>query len=153
MIEFKGERVEVMELSRRYGVPWSTINNRYRAGYRDDDLLERVHRTTFNGKSTTLSQIAEDHGLPLCLVKSRHAVGLRGQELTVRGHLGRGSENAATKLDVGKVAAIKKLLLVSPLNQREIGELFGIDPSHVSDIKRGKRWAKVTIDIEQALGA
>lgn len=152
MIVFKGEEVQIMELSKRYGVPWSTISNRHAAGYKDEDLIvKRLKQTYFKGKKTTLRQIAEDHNLPLSLIKGRHAIGLRDDDLIVHYQRYKGSKNAATKLNAEKVATIKELLLVSLLSQREIGELFGVDQSHISGIKRGKKWSEVKIDIESTL--
>lgn len=152
MISFKGEQVQIQDLSKRYGIAWSTIYNRHKAGYKDDDLLvERVNQTYFNGKKTTLHEIAETYNLPYSLIKGRHAIGLRDDDLVVRHQRYKGSKNAATKLNAEKVKKIKELLLISPLNQTEIAKLFGVDPSHISDIKRGKRWAEVTIDTESIL--
>ena len=152
MISFKGEEVQIMDLSKRYGIPWSTINNRHIAGYKDDDLIvERLRQTYFKGKKTTLKQIAKDHNLPLDLVKGRHAIGLKDDDLVVRYQRYKGSKNAATKLDAKKVAKIKELLALSDLKQHEIGRLFGIDQSHVSDIKRGKRWTEVKINLESIM--
>ncbi len=152
MIEFKGGKTEIKSLSLAHNLPWSTIKNRYIRGYRDDKLVvERIHDTSFKGVPTTLAQIAKDHGLPLSLIKGRHAIGLRDDALVAEHHLGAGNERSATKLDVKKVSEIKRLLWVTDLTQREIAEMYNIDQSHVSDIKRGKRWAKVKIDLETIL--
>jgi len=152
MISFKGEEVQIQDLSKRYGVPWSTIFNRHKAGYKDDDLLvERVNQTYFKGEKTTLQEIADQHDLSLNLIKGRYAIGLRDDDLVVKHQRYKWSKNAATKLNAKKVATIKELLLVSPLNQTEIAKLFGVDPSHISDIKRGKRWVEVIIDAESVL--
>lgn len=152
MIDFKGSQVEVQELSRRTGIPWSTINNRYKAGYRDDDLIvKRLKPMIFKGQETTLSALSEQHNIPITTLKNRHAAGLKDDLLVKKEHLGKGSENGADKLTVDKVIEIKTLLLTSTLMQWEIARLYGIDQSHVSDIKRGKRWAKVKIDAESVL--
>jgi len=152
VIEFKGKQTQIKSLSVAHDLPWSTIKNRHKRGYRDDNLVvDRIFDTRFKGEPTTLAKIAEDHDLPLCLIKGRHALGLRDDELVAKHHRGVGSENAATKLDVEKVIQIKKLLVLTDLNQREIAEMFNIDQSHVSDIKRGKRWAKVKLEMADIL--
>ena len=153
MIDFKGEQVEVMELSNRYGIPWSTINNRHKAGYRDDDLVvKRLRPVLFGGESVTLTEISKRSGIPISTIKSRYRQGYRDQELVSAKHGGMDSENAATKLTVEKVREIKTLLISSKLNQTEIAQRYRIDPSHVSDIRRGKRWAKVKVTVEEVLG-
>lgn len=152
MIEFKGGKTNIKSLSIAHKVPWSTIKNRYCRGYRDDMLTtKKIHNTSFKGEPTTLATIAKQHNLPASLIKGRHALGLRDDALVADHHLGQGNESAATKLNVEKVKEIKILLWTSKLNQREIAELFGIDQSHVSDIKRGKRWAKVKVDLADIL--
>lgn len=152
MIEFKGGKTQIKSLSLAHNLPWSTIKNRYLRGYRDDKLtVERIYETRFKGVPTTLAQISKDHDLPLSLIKGRHAIGLRDDALVSREHLGSGNERAARKLNVEKVLEIKKMLRLTDLTQREIAEIYGIDQSHVSDIKRGKRWVKVKIDIETIL--
>ena len=152
VIEFNGRQVEIMELSKEYNIPWSTINNRYTAGYRDDDLVtKRVNPTVFKGRETTLAEIAIEYCLPYHLVKSRYKEGKRDDDLVKKGHQGKGNENTANKLDVDSVREIKILLITSPLNQSEIARLYNVDPSHISDIKRGKRWAKVSVSINEIL--
>ncbi len=105
----------------------------------------------FKGEDITLRQIAEEHKLPYKLVKSRHKEGFKDDDLLPKHHMGSGSENAATKLDIEKVEEIKKLLLISDLTQTDIAKRYNIDPSHVSDIKRGKRWGKVIVDVEKII--
>ena len=152
MISFKGRKVQIQELSREYGIPWSTIYNRHQSGYVDDELLvDHSPVTLFFGKKTTLASIAEAHNLSPDTIKGRYAAGLRDAELVKKCHRGKGSENAATKLNVDMVVQIKTLLLTTTLKQHEIAKIFGVDQGHISDIKRGKRWAKVVIHIESLL--
>lgn len=154
MIDFKGGQIEIQELSRVSGIPWSTIYNRYQAGYRDDDLtVKRLRPTLFKGQETTLEALSQEYGIPLTTLKGRQAAGLKDDLLVKKEHRNKDSENAAVKLTVEKVVEIKRLLLTSTLNQREIAQLFGIDPSHVSDIKRGKRWGKVKVETEEVFAA
>jgi len=152
MIKFKGENVQISDLAKRHNLPWSTVKNRHLNGYRDEKLIvEKIHETRFRGELTTLAKIAEDHGLPLSLIKGRHAIGLREGALVSPDHAGNGNERAATKLDAEKVREIKKMLVLTDLTQGEIAKIYGIDQSHVSDIKRRKRWAKVEIDLSEIL--
>lgn len=55
------------------------------------------------------------------------------------------SESRATKLDKYRVREIKTLLKTTSMTQKEIAEMFNVDGSHISDIKRGARWAWVKI--------
>lgn len=152
MIDFHGKQIEIMELSKEFGVPWSTIRNRYEAGYRGDDLVaKRLNPVMFHGEQTTLAEIAIKFQLPYELIKSRYSEGKRDDELVQDGHQGIDNKNAATKLTAEKVVEIKRLLILSPLNQTEIARLFNVDPSHISDIKRRKRWASVVVDVEEIL--
>ena len=152
MISFKGRTVQIQELSSEYGIPWSTIYNRYQAGYRDDELVvNRLAPTVFFGEETTLAAIAEANDLSPDTIKGRYAAGLRDSDLVTKSHRGKGSENAATKLNVDMVVEIKTLLLTTTLKQHEIAKIYGVDQSHISDIKRGKRWSKVKIDAESVL--
>lgn len=152
MINLNGEIVTISSICKKHNLPWSTVKNRLISGHSGESLtVKRLRDTRFNGDETTLAKISEKTGLPLSLIKSRYAIGLRDDDLVIPIHLGTGNERAASKLNVEKVEKIKKLLLLTDLTQREIGDIFGIDQSHVSDIKRGKRWAKVKIDIEKVM--
>lgn len=152
MIDFHGKQVEIMQLSRAFGIPWSTIRNRHEAGYRGDDLIaKRLNPVMFHGEQTTLAELAIKFQLPYELLKSRYSEGKREDELVQDGHQGMDNKNAATKLTVEKVVEIKRLLIMSPLNQTEIAKLFNVDQSHISDIKRRKRWASVVVDVEDIL--
>ena len=52
-----------------------------------------------------------------------------------------GENNSQAKLTTSQVLKIKGLLKIGQLTQRSIAAFFNISYQHVSDIKRGKRWA------------
>jgi len=56
-----------------------------------------------------------------------------------------GEKNGSAKLTEENVAEIKKLLSYHILTLREIGELYGVQKSTISNIKRGQTWANVGI--------
>ena len=105
MIDFKGEKVGWTELSRRYGIPISTLVNRYESGLRDDKLISKSHQ-------------------------------------------GIGNKRAASKLTKQEVREIKLKLEAGALTQEVIAKQFNVHQSHISDIKRGKRWSKIKISKE-----
>jgi DNA-binding XRE family transcriptional regulator len=51
----------------------------------------------------------------------------------------RGERHGMSKLTDSAVVQIKEMLAQSSMTQREIAAVFGVDPSTISDIKRGKR--------------
>ncbi|ELP8149126.1 helix-turn-helix domain-containing protein [Vibrio cholerae] len=102
MIDFKGSQIGWKELSERFGIPVSTLFNRYQSGLRNDDLVSSHHRGTLN-------------------------------------------KRAASKLTEYEVRAIKRKLEAGKLTQAAIAKQFNVHQSHISDIKRGKRWAEIEI--------
>lgn len=54
------------------------------------------------------------------------------------GTTNRGERQGAAKLTEADVLEIRSLL--GSLTQAEIARQFGVDPSHISDIKHGKKW-------------
>lgn len=153
MIEFRGEQVEIMELSKRFNVPWSTINNRHKRGVTGDELVDKdsLRSIVHYGKKTTLTAISALTGIPPTTLKGRHADGLRNDELVKPEHRGKYSKNAANKLNETDVIEIKILLLTSVLKQYEIARMFNVDQSTVSDIKRGKRWPEIVVNLKDVL--
>ncbi len=57
----------------------------------------------------------------------------------------KGESNHNHKLAEGQVIQIQLLLKEEKLNNREIGELFGVKSKTISDIKLGKTWSYVKI--------
>jgi len=61
MIEFKGDMVTLMDLSRRYQVPWTTLDRRYKKGLRGDDLVNTPRRgvtVNFENQKVTLLELS-----------------------------------------------------------------------------------------------
>jgi hypothetical protein len=54
-----------------------------------------------------------------------------------------GAKNHQSKLTNDNVREILRLRATTKLSQREIGEMFGVKQSTVSDIERGKNWIKL----------
>lgn len=102
MIDFRGGKVGWTELSRRYGIPISTLDNRYDSGLRDDELVSKLHK-------------------------------------------GSGNKRAASKLTKEEVIEIKIKLQTAKFTQTEIAKQFNVHQSHISDIKREKKWAEIKI--------
>lgn len=150
MITFHGEAVTIKALADRYGVAWSTIKNRYERGIRGDALVSSkpLSHIEFNGELVSLTFLSRTYNLPLSTLANRYRAGLRGSQLITPVHQGKHNKCAATKLSRDQVVAIKKLLASNTLSQTAIAKQFGVDQSHISDIKRGKRWADVTFENE-----
>lgn len=73
---------------------------------------------------------------------AQHAVRMglyNGWDIKNRNQLG--ENNLQAKLTTKQVLKIKGLLDLGEITQRAIANLFNISYQHVSDIKRGKRWA------------
>lgn len=153
MINFKGQEVTLYDLSMRFGIAWSTLNNRHKAGLCDDELVTKgkLRAIVHFGKKTTLTQISKDTGIAISTLKNRHANGLRDKELINFKHGGVGNKRSATKLTADDVVDIKALLITSKFNQKEIAAIYGVDPSHISDIKRGKRWGDVSVNCNEII--
>jgi hypothetical protein len=127
LIKFKGEWVEIQSLSNQYDIPYSTINNRYKAGIRDEGLIvRRIKPIIHDGVETTLLELSKKYGIVYSTLRSRHAAGVPDSELVKDEHLGTGIEKNASKLNVEKVREIKVLLAEKALKQREIAVLFSI---------------------------
>jgi len=153
MINFNGDPIEIMELSNRFNVPWSTINNRYKRGVRGDDLIANkpLSHIKFKDEKVGWTELEKRHGIPKSTLISRYKNGLRNEALVAQEHKGKFSKNAAVKLTESDVIEIKKLIISSTLRQWEIAKKYGVDQSHISDIKRGKRWPEIKVDIVEAL--
>ena len=67
----------------------------------------------------------------------------RNENSKTRKHTCPGEKNGAAKLTEQQVADIKKLLSYQILTLREIGELYGVDKSTISNIKRSKNWTSI----------
>lgn len=57
----------------------------------------------------------------------------------------RGEGGANAKLNNEKVIQIKTILKDSNLKQKEIAEIFGVNPVTIGDIKRGKSWSHIIL--------
>ncbi len=57
----------------------------------------------------------------------------------------KGEKHFNAKLTKKDVVKIKQLLNDSELNQSDIADKFNVCPSHISDIKREKRWAHIEV--------
>lgn len=142
-----------MQLSKLFNVPWSTINNRYKRGVRGSNLVAKkpLSHIEFKGVKVCWTELNKLTGIPVTTLRTRYAQGFRDNDLINSKHKGEFSKNAATKLTVNDVIKIKKLLLTSELNQTEIAQLYDVDQSTISDIKRGKRWAEITVNCEEII--
>ena len=142
-----------MQLSTRFNVPWSTINNRYKRGIRGDELVAKkpLSHIEFKGEKVGWTELNKQTGIPITTLMNRYAQGFRDNELINPKHKGALSKNAATKLTESDVIQIKKLLVTSKLTQKEIAKIYNVDPSHISDIKRGKRWAEITVNCAEII--
>jgi hypothetical protein len=67
----------------------------------------------------------------------------RNENSKTRKHTCPGEKNGAAKLTEQQVIEIKKLLSYQILTLREIGELYGVDKSTISKIKRSKNWSSI----------
>lgn len=153
MIDFCGKQIQIQQLSKRYNVPWNTINNRYQRGIRGHALISKQPLThiDFKGEFVGWTDLTKRFNIPLSTLVNRYNDGLRDDDLVKKSHRGKLSKNAAKKLTKNDVIEIKTLLLNSTLTQKEIALRFNVDPSHISDIKRGKRWPEIVIDVSKLL--
>ena len=68
----------------------------------------------------------------------------RSENSSTRKKRGTGSENASAILSEEDVKEIRQLLKSSNLSFREIGSMYGVSKSTISNIKRNKAWRSVT---------
>lgn len=148
MIVFHGEEVQIQQLSKRYGVPWNTIYNRYKRGLRGDSLVSKTPLTNieFKGSMVGWTDLSTRYNIPVTTLVNRYKDGLRDDLLVKREHRGALSKNAANKLTEENVKEIKMKLLKGGITQMALAKQFNVDQSHISDIKRGKKWAEVVVD-------
>ncbi len=81
---------------------------------------------------------------------NRYESGLRGDDLVSKSHQGSGNKRAASKLTEQDVIAIKTKLEAGTFTQAAIAKQFNVHQSHISDIKRGKRWTEIQIKGEDS---
>lgn len=72
-----------------------------------------------------------------CLETGDHTINM--EQMLEAGRSNRGERNGQAELTVTDVRQIR-VLADSGMSQLSIAKRYGIDPSHVSDIKRRKRW-------------
>lgn len=68
----------------------------------------------------------------------------RSENSSTRKKRGTGTENASAILSEENVKEIRQLLKSSNLSFREIGNMYGVSKSTISNIKRNKAWRSVT---------
>tara|TARA_R110002012_G_C11424194_1_gene588630 strand:+ start:69 stop:398 length:330 start_codon:yes stop_codon:yes gene_type:complete len=104
----------------------------------------------FKGEKVRISDLASKHNHPWYVIKFRYDAGKRGDDLITHKNLHKGNKNKA-KLTSDDVSEIKLMLLKGELYQKEIANIYGVDQSTISNIKRKRNWGDITIDIELTL--
>lgn len=85
--DYKSEKITLIELSERVGIPYGTLCARYTRGKRGSDLIASIKpkgnpRTAIiDGKVYTLKQLSEKTGININTIKSRYLSGKRNEEL------------------------------------------------------------------------
>ena len=116
--------------------------NHKRKDYRVATL---VIRTFIGDAPKTMVDPTVDH--KDCEILNNHYTNLRWIERSInsaiRENKGVGSQNHEAKLDERKVVEILKLLSDCKYSLKQIGDMFGVSKSTISNISRGKTWKHV----------
>jgi hypothetical protein len=83
-IDFFGHNTTyIKELSDISGIAWTTLKRRYKAGYRDSDLITppHMHSTYFDGRKMPMRVIFEKTGIPRGTLSRRKSEGKTGADL------------------------------------------------------------------------
>ncbi|MFC5079573.1 hypothetical protein VTH8203_01361 [Vibrio thalassae] len=99
----------------------------------------------FKGEKVGWTELSNRYRIPISTLVNRYESGLRGEDLVRQSHQGIGNKRAANKLTENDVRAIKTLLATTELTQAAIAKQFNVHQCHVSDIKRGKKWAEIKL--------
>ena len=142
MVIFKGKETNFSQLAKLSGVSWSQLKRRYLKGLRDDDLVAPTDGVIvwLKGESVTIKEAARISGMPYSTLLRRYHSGLRNDALFNAENLNVGNKKAANKLTDTQAREIYRKAHSCHYTQYQIAKLYGIDQSHVSDIKNGKRW-------------
>lgn len=61
IVEIRGEELCLRDVSKKYGIPNTTINRRYRQGIRGEELIEKKNRNTYRiGAKTASAKLDDD---------------------------------------------------------------------------------------------
>lgn len=150
-IPYKGQLLSLYALSRITGLSPKILKRRYLSGLRGQRLVSRPRQTlryNYYGEQLTISEIAARTGLSRSTISRRMRLGKTGDQLFSKknGNIGR-SVRKPNKLTLEQVQDIFIRATVGGTTQMAIAKEFSIDPSHVSDIKNGRRWSSVTSQI------
>ena len=142
MVIFKGKETNFSQLAKLSGVSWSQLKRRYLKGLRDDELIAPTNsvKVCFKGELLTITEAARISGMPYTTLLRRYHSGLRNDALFNTENLNVGNKKAANKLTDTQAREIYRKAHSGHYTQYQIAKLYGIDQSHVSDIKNGKRW-------------
>ncbi|WP_390240874.1 helix-turn-helix domain-containing protein [Vibrio sp. R78045] len=97
----------------------------------------------FKGQKIGWTDLSNRFDIPISTLVNRYESGLRDEELVSNTHQGCGNKRASNKLTESDVREIKIKLQTAKLTQSSIAKQYNVHPSHISDIKRGKRWADI----------
>lgn len=130
--------------------PWTGIVDRDGYGmFSRNRLGRRAHRYAVEldrGAPELGKIVMHTCDNPPCVNPSHLLVGTQADNIADKMAKGRhrcdrGEDQGNAKLTEADVLSIRRLCAEGSLTQCEIGLNFGVDASHVSDIKRRKRWA------------
>lgn len=102
----------------------------------------------FKGEKIGWTDLSKRYGISITTLVNRYKSGLRGDDLISKSHQGKGNKRAASKLTEKEVMEIKVKIKAGILTQDAIAKQYNVHQSHISDIKRGKRWSEVKISKE-----
>jgi lambda repressor-like predicted transcriptional regulator len=84
LVEYKGKRISLMELSRMIGVSYNSVIKRYHQGKRGEDLVSpqaEPASAEYNGKTISLRELSRKTGISYQTLIRRYHNGKRGEDL------------------------------------------------------------------------
>lgn len=105
VVSCKGEDVTLIEASEKSGLPYSTLQSRWRRGIRGEELFAepaiqlKKREVLYNGKKVTLRELSELTGIKISTLGSRYREGKRGEELIKQICQHRGNYSDCERLD------------------------------------------------------
>ncbi len=86
-VSYEGREMTLIEAAEKSGLPYSSLNARWKRGIRGKELFKKVatrgkkREVSYNGKIVTLKELSELTGININTLKSRYRAGKRGEDL------------------------------------------------------------------------
>ncbi|PMS91913.1 hypothetical protein [Vibrio parahaemolyticus] len=153
-VQYKGEYISIYRLGQLTNTPLTSLYRAQKKGLTDgrDIVTEaKKHLIKHNGEFVTMSQLVKKSKSSQGALKRRIGAGMTSNEAVNDRIDRRGGRTKSAKLSPTQVLGIYHAVFYKLKTQTLIAHEYGVHPSTVCDIWRGKRWGWLTSPFRHAL--